>query len=397
MKIELTNASMPRAVSGAVAVLSLCIHTRADAALQWAGRSWNVTSGGMAGVAEGSPSNVSIDSDGYLHLKITKNGNVWTAAELFTTEKLGFGTYQWQIDAPIDRFDKNVVLGLYPYGPAAGIGKDGTNEIDIEYSFWGNANGVNGDWTDYPASGTTIGEKTYKFSLGDGTLSTSRFVWSTSQIASSLLKGLQAVGSTTDLIESWTYAPSNSKVNIPQQALPLGINLWCFDNPPSDGKNVEVVIRNFTFVAEGTNPGGAGGASGGGASGGGASSGGASSGGAGGPNSAGAGGLSSSAGAPGSAGAGGVPGGGGAQPTGGGGTSSGGVAPSGSAGAIGAAGASGSSSGAGAPASAGASPNDGNVDQSSGCSVGGAPNHHALSVFALLPLLAFGRRARRRR
>ncbi|HVX96889.1 MAG TPA: EamA family transporter, partial [Polyangia bacterium] len=30
-----------------------------------------------------------------------------------------------------------VVVGLFPYGPAAGIGADGTNEIDIEYSRWG--------------------------------------------------------------------------------------------------------------------------------------------------------------------------------------------------------------------------------------------------------------------
>ncbi|MET0793267.1 MAG: hypothetical protein ABW061_17230 [Polyangiaceae bacterium] len=276
----------------------LCIHASADAALEWAGRTWNVTTGGMAGVAEGRPSNVTVDNDGYLHLKITKNGNTWTAAELFTTDKLGFGTYQWQIDAPLDRFDKNVVLGLYPYGPAAGIGEDGTNEIDIEYSFWGNADGVNGDWTDYPASGTTIGEKSYEFSLDGGTLSTSRFIWSTSKIENYLLGGLQPVGSTTALINSWTYAPSNSQVNIPQQALPLGINLWCFENPPSDGKDVEVVIRAFQFVAEGTSPEGSAGA--GGTSGsagatsnaGGTSSGGTSSGGA---SAAGA--LSSTAGA----------------------------------------------------------------------------------------------------
>lgn len=267
---------------GAIAAL-LCAAPCARAAdLQWAGRTWKVTSGGMAGVANGSPNNVSVDQNGYLHLKITNNGGTWTAAEIFSTDKLGFGTYQWQVDAPIDRFDKNVVLGLFPYGPDAGIGADGTNEIDIEYSFWGNANGVNGDWTDYPASGKTIGEKSYKFSLNGGTQSTSRFIWSSSSIQNFLLSGFEAVTSVDNLINSWTYAPSNPTTNIPQQALPLGINLWCFDAPPSDGKNVEVVIRDFQFVAEGTNPGmgGAGGTSAGGAAGsGGKSSGGAHSGG----------------------------------------------------------------------------------------------------------------------
>jgi len=129
----------------AIALL-LCAAPSAQAAdLQWAGRAWKVTSGGMAGVADGSPNNVSVDQNGYLHLKITNNGGTWTAAEIFSTDKLGFGTYQWQVDAPIDRFDKNVVLGLFPYGPAAGIGADGTNEIDIEYSRWDRADGPNGD------------------------------------------------------------------------------------------------------------------------------------------------------------------------------------------------------------------------------------------------------------
>src|SRR6185295_5877111 len=174
----------------------------------------NITNGAMAGVARGSTNNVVIDADGYLHLKITNNAGTWTAAEVFTTDRLGFGTYQWQVDGPIDRFDKQIVLGLFPYGPAAGIGSSGTNEIDIEYSFWGNANGVNGDWTNYPASGTTIGEMSYKFSLNGGTLSTSRFIWSKTSIQDFLMSGIEPVGSTANLIKSWTYAPANPTINI---------------------------------------------------------------------------------------------------------------------------------------------------------------------------------------
>src|SRR6188768_1721178 len=231
------------------------------AELDWKGYTWSVTNGGMAGVAEGRPANVSVDASGYLHLKIQKNGDTWTAAEIFTTTRLGFGTYQWQIDGPIDTFDKNVVLGLFPYGPAAGVGDDGTNEIDIEYSRWGQADGPNGDWTNYPASGSTIGELSYTFSLAGGTLSTSRLIWTKTSIEDFLLAGLQPPSSTTSLIKSWKYSPANATTNIPQQALPLGMNLWCFDIP-SDGKNVEIVVRDFQFIPEGTSNGGAGGGSG---------------------------------------------------------------------------------------------------------------------------------------
>ena len=227
----------------------LCLGPGADAAtLAWKGHTWQVTSGGMAGVCQGDPNNVTVDASGYLHLRISNGATGWTSSELFTTDRLGLGTYQWQVDGPIDSYDKNVVLGLFPYGPAAGIGTDGTNEIDIEYARWGQASGPNGDWTDYPASGTTIGELSYTFSLAGTTLSTSRFVWSSSSIADTLLSGLQPVDGTTGLIKSWTYAPANPTVNVPQQALPLGMNLWCFDSPPSDGNPVEIVIRDFVFV-----------------------------------------------------------------------------------------------------------------------------------------------------
>ncbi len=243
----------------------LCLGAGADAAtLTWKGHTWQLTSGGMAGVCQGDPKNVTVDANGYLHLRISNGTTGWTASELFTTERLGFGTYQWQVDGPIDSYDKNVVLGLFPYGPAAGIGADRTNEIDIEYARWGQASGPNGDWTDYPASGTTIGELSYTFSLAPATLSTSRFVWSATSIASALLTGLQPVDGTTGLIKSWTYAPANPTVNVPQQALPLGMNLWCFDSPPSDGNPVEIVIRDFIFVPAG-GAGGAGAAGAGGA------------------------------------------------------------------------------------------------------------------------------------
>jgi hypothetical protein len=386
------SSSKWRAVCVAGALIVLLAPSWARAAnLQWAGRSWKVTSGGMAGVAQGSPSNVSVDSDGYLHLKITNTGGTWTASELFTTDQLGFGTYQWQVDSPIDRFDKNVVLGLYPYGPAAGIGQDGTNEIDIEYSVWGHAGGVNGDWTDYPSSGKTIGETSYNFSLNGGTYSTSRFIWNTTSIQDFLFTGFQPISSTTDLVKTWTYAPPDPATNIPQQAMPLGINLWCFDAPPSDGKDVEVIIRDFEFVAEGTSPGGMGGTGGmgsagantGGMSAGGASQGGASQGGrnAVGVPDAGTGGMTATGGAVGSAaGASGM-----ANSTSGATSTNAGGAATSSAG----------TSGTMASGDDSRSSSEGSRD-SSGCSFSPTRSHAQWTLLGALPLLALGRLRRRR-
>jgi hypothetical protein len=246
-----SKSFLARSIAVGAAVVALGSAEPAHAALKWKGFDWNVTDGGMAGVAEGDPANVSLDSDGYLHLNIKKNGSVWTASELFTTQKLGFGTYQWQIDGPVDTFDKQIVLGLFPYGPAAGIGDDGTNEIDIEWARWGYETGTNVGFTNYPDSGSTVGTKSYDASLAGSTESTARFTWTREYIESSVLKGYQALSSDTGLLAKWKYAPSNASTNIPQQALPLGINLWCFDAPPSDGKEIEIVIRDFQFIPEG--------------------------------------------------------------------------------------------------------------------------------------------------
>ena len=348
--IARTNAGRGGLLLLLVIVVALAGAARGASAatLSWKGHSWQVTSGGMAGVCQGSPNNVTIDASGYLHFKIANNGGTWTAAEMFTTDRLGFGTYQWQIDGPIDTYDKNVVLGLFPYGPAAGIGGDGTNEIDIEYSRWGQANGPNGDWTDYPASGKTIGELAYTFTLGGGTLSTSRFHW-TAQHRELPARRLQPVDATTGLIKSWTYAPPNPTTNIPQQALPLGMNLWCFDSPPSDGKPVEIVIRDFQFVPEGA--GGGGGSAGGGGGGrGGGGGGGAGTGGS--AGNGGRGGMGGSNGGRGGMGGGNGGRGGAAGTTGRGGASG---SPAGAAGLSGAAGASGASGSSGAAGASGAS------------------------------------------
>jgi hypothetical protein len=345
----------------------------AAATINWKGHTWQVTSGGMAGVCQGSPANVSVDPNGYLHFKISNAGGTWTASEIFTTDKLGLGTYQWQVDGPIDTYDKNVVLGFFPYGPAAGIGADGTNEIDIEYSRWGHANAPNADWTDYPASGTTIGELTYTFSLGGGTLSTSRFAWTKTRITSSLLGGLQSVDGAASLIKTWTYMPPNPATNIPQQALPLGMNLWCFDAPPSDGKPIEIVIRDFQFVPEGATT-GAGGSGGQGGSGG--------AGGAGGRGSAGGGGGSVGAG-----------GGGGSGGAGGGGGSGGAGGPGAATGAAGAAiGTAGATTGA--AGGVGDAAGHATSSHAGGCSV---PDAGAESLAALGFLLACVVLARRRR
>ena len=221
----------------------------ASPTLAWKQRQWRITTGGMAGVADGDPANVTVDKKGYLHIRIVKRNTTTTAAELFTQDHLGFGTYQWQLDGPVDRMDPSTVLGLFPYGPIDGIGTDGENEIDIEFSQW-NGCDCNADFNIYPATGQRkVGPtgKDFTVNLKGKRLTTARFTWTSTNISEVIMRGLQPLGVTKNVLASWTFAPPNPSVRIPQVALPVGMNLWCFQQCPATDQ--EVIVRDFQFAA----------------------------------------------------------------------------------------------------------------------------------------------------
>jgi hypothetical protein len=222
--------------------------------LHWSGRSWKLTRGGMAGIAKGDPANISVDSNGYLHMRIVNRSGTYTASELFTTENLGFGTYQWQIEGPVDKMDPTTVLGLFNYGPKAGAGVDAENEIDIEFSQWNNTcHGCNADFTFYPATGNKpLGpmEDNFTYDPKGSTLTTARFEWSSTHIVGTIMSGLQPLGTTANVLQTLTFAPPDYAARIPQIPLPLAMNLWCFKAMPSSDQ--EVILRNFQFIPQQT-------------------------------------------------------------------------------------------------------------------------------------------------
>lgn len=261
MRIINKSSFTKRVMAGAfltLAALGTCSLATA-ATINWKGQVWEVTGAEPIGAPSngqinGNTSNVSVDSNGYLHVKITQSGGTFTGAQLFTQNNLGFGTYQFQIEADLANLEKGVVLGLFPYGPTAGIGVDGENEIDIEFSKWNDpGSGNNADFTYYPQTGhgdsnyTPSFEHNFFVNFGGATQTTSRIEWTPTSINSTIMTGFQPVGTTANVISpNDYYAPSNPSIKIPQQALPLGINLWTYGSKPT--KALDIVIRDFTFV-----------------------------------------------------------------------------------------------------------------------------------------------------
>lgn len=213
--------------------------------ITWAGRTWNVKSGNglYPGPNNWSSSNVWVDGNGYLHLKISKVNNTWYGAEIGTTDSLGFGTYQWWVEGRIDLLDPNVVLGLFGYN-----GPDGRNELDIEFSRWGWAAGPNASYSVYP-SATGYSSTVSSFTLAlEGTFTTQRYKWESDRVYFQTLGGHRS--DNVNQINSWTFAPSsNATQKVPQTAMPARMNLWLMNGTaPSDGQEVEIVIRSFTYT-----------------------------------------------------------------------------------------------------------------------------------------------------
>ncbi len=221
--------------------------------LRFGGYEWTIKTAPQMGPGPNSwdENNVWLDEAGHLHLKISQRNGQWQCAELFTKERLGFGRYQWQIVGRPDRFDPQIVFGLFPY-TVPEIGPDGTNEIDIEFARWGKAEIPNGNFSVWPAlkesEGETLKTQTHTFDFKlDGDYTTARFDWSPNYIEFWLLGGHRDDDKNT--IAHWKYAPKAPEEYIPQHPLPLHINFWLFQGKaPQNAQNSEIIISKFTFT-----------------------------------------------------------------------------------------------------------------------------------------------------
>ncbi len=212
----------------------------------FSGYTWSVRSDfGGPGPNQFDANNVWVDSSGFLHLKITDNNGTWTTAEVVCNQSLGFGTYQFQVLGHPESMDNHVVLGLFDYPPPA-IGPDGTNEIDIEFATWDGAQSQHGNWTVWPAVAGPA-QNTYAFDASPNTgESTHRFIWSSRSVDFQALSGL--TNGTNGEYATWQFAPANYAQLIPQQPLPVHMNLWLINGPPSNGQEVEMVVTSFAFT-----------------------------------------------------------------------------------------------------------------------------------------------------
>jgi len=189
----------------------------------------------------GNEDDVWVDGKGQLHLKIIKKDGRWYCSEVMTKATLGYGRYIFQTKGDSNKLDKNVVVGLFTWDKDS---KYYHREIDIEFAKWGQDEAENAQYTVQPWQEQG---NIKRFIIGTGSEDTTHvFEWNKEYIFFQSFKGHSLSPSSKDsIIESWRYTGSNIPPPGNEKVL---IDFWLNEgNPPTDGKDAEIVIKAFRF------------------------------------------------------------------------------------------------------------------------------------------------------
>ena len=103
----------------------------ADTYINWSNYTWRIKQAELTGPGPNyfsdDSTNVWIDENDYLHLKIDNFDNIWRCAEVILNQSLGYGLYRFKIDSRVDNMDYNTILGCFIYDTSA-------QEFDFEFS-----------------------------------------------------------------------------------------------------------------------------------------------------------------------------------------------------------------------------------------------------------------------
>lgn len=216
----------------------------------------------------GSEQDITIDSNGYLHMKIVQRNGKWFSTEVVSDKAMGYGTYTFTLDGNLEDIPENIVLGLFTWDNNT-FYSDANSEVDIEISKWG-------DKTDertlqygvQPINfGTLYPERMHRPEYPLGKLkgvTTHGFNWTDTAITWASYSG-DTYGQ-GELLGEWkfdTSFPGRVKEEGGNKSVPVvipapgsetnaRINLWIatwYDPAPADGKEQEIIIRDFSYEA----------------------------------------------------------------------------------------------------------------------------------------------------
>lgn len=217
--------------------------------VNFGGRTWRVKGPGFYGpgpnLFDDSAGAVWVDAWGRLHLSIRNIGGSWYSSEVTLTDALGYGDYVFTTRGRLDLLDPNAVLGLFlwEYGDCydtAYLWWNPYNEIDIEFSRWGNPAGTNAQFVAQPwdAAGNLF---RFTAAFGDDEVTSHAMRWLPQRVEYRSWRGGPDAEGPANMIASWTYEGPH----LPRPETPrVHLNLWQLATPAA---GQEVVFDAFTF------------------------------------------------------------------------------------------------------------------------------------------------------
>lgn len=210
--------------------------------LEFGGHVWDVKAGfGNPGgnMWSNDTSDVWVDDNGRLHLTLSRKDNQrWYATEVISQETFGYGTFTFYIEAEPMHYDPHVVAAIFLY-------RDEENEIDIEFSRWGDQE--NYQFGNYVVQPADYPGNQFRFPiLTSGTHTTHRIVWKPDEILFSSWHGHYDHPPDDKNIAQWQYAGNH----IPEaNGLRLFFNLWLFRGiAPKNDDPESFIINRFNYI-----------------------------------------------------------------------------------------------------------------------------------------------------
>ncbi len=203
--------------------------------IHFSGYDWDVLqipseSGGI--MHANRASNAWTDAKGWLHLRIARESDQWTCAEISLQGSLGYGTYSFAVQE-IPRLEPGMVLGMFTWDPLAA--RENYREIDVELSQWGDASAKNAQFAIQPyyvpgnvfRFTSPLTALIYSFRWERGRVSFTTAGKDTAKVVAEhvFTSGIPAAGGESVHLNLYTYGKSR----IPLQ------------------NGVEVVVENFEF------------------------------------------------------------------------------------------------------------------------------------------------------
>jgi len=180
-------------------------------------------------------SNAWTDEKGRLHLRLRRDANEWTGAEIALSRSLGYGSYSFVLQE-MPRLEPATALSMLTWDPLdAG---QNHREVDIQLSQWGEPGSKNAQFAIQPYY---VPANVYRFMSPSGSV-THSFRWEAGRMS---FQTTQIVGGRPQVVAEHVFtsgvpSPAGESVHI---------NLYVFGKSKSPQQNgVEVVIEKFAYL-----------------------------------------------------------------------------------------------------------------------------------------------------